>query len=59
MRSIASPAFFVADSSKFGREALFRVLDLDDFTAGITHDLLDPIRASKFPIPIIRVKPDA
>lgn len=59
MRSIASSAFFVADSSKFGREALFRVLDIDDFTAGITDDLLDPIRASKFPIPIISVKPEA
>ena len=59
MRSIASSAFFVADSSKFGREALFRVLDIDDFTAGITDDLLDPIRASKFPIPIITVKPEA
>ncbi len=58
MRSIASSAFFVADSSKFGREALFRVLSIEDFTAGITDDLLDPIRASKFPIPIITVKPE-
>lgn len=54
MRSIAKHAFFVADSSKFGREALFKVFDLDDFTAGITDDLLDPLRASRFPIPIIQ-----
>ncbi|MCU1509023.1 MAG: DeoR family transcriptional regulator [Glaciihabitans sp.] len=57
MRSIANSAFFVADSSKFGREALFRVLDMDGFTAGITDDLLDPIRAAKFPVPIISVNP--
>src|SRR3546814_6279250 len=29
MRSVATEAFFVADSSKFGREALFKVFDLD------------------------------
>lgn len=57
MRSIAKEAFFVADSSKFGREALFKGLDFNDFTAGITDDLLDPIRASQFPIPIIQVGP--
>lgn len=57
MRSIAKEAFFVADSSKFGREALFKVFSLDQFTAGLTDDLLDPIRASRFPIPIISVKP--
>jgi len=55
MRSIAKEAFFVADSSKFGREALFKVLEVKDFTAGITDDLLDPLRASQFPIPIIQV----
>ncbi len=57
MRSIAKEAFFVADSSKFGREALFKVFSLDQFTAGLTDDLLDPIRASHFPIPIINVSP--
>ena len=57
MMSIASEAFFVADSSKFGREALFKVFDLDRFTAGISDDLLDPIRASHFPIPVITVTP--
>ncbi|MHA7286493.1 DeoR/GlpR family DNA-binding transcription regulator [Arthrobacter sp. MDT3-44] len=57
MRSIAKEAFFVADSSKFGREALFKVFGLDQFTAGITDDLLDPIRASHFPVPIISVSP--
>lgn len=54
MRSIANEAFFVADSSKFGREALFKVFGMESFTAGITDDLLDPLRASHFPIPIIQ-----
>jgi len=54
MRSIAHEAFFVADSSKFGREALFKVFGMDAFTAGITDDLVDPLRASHFPIPIIQ-----
>lgn len=54
MRSIASEAFFVADSTKFGREALFRVFGFEDFTAGITDATLDPIRAARFPIPLIR-----
>jgi DeoR family fructose operon transcriptional repressor len=56
MRSIASQAFFVADSSKFGREALFKVFGFEDFTAGITDSTLDPLRASHFPVPIIRVR---
>lgn len=55
MRAAAAEAFFVADSSKFGREALFRVFDLSDFTAGITDELLEPITAAQFPIPLIRV----
>lgn len=54
MRSIATEAFFVADSSKFGREALFKVFDLQEFTAGITDELLTPIRAAQFPVPLIR-----
>ena len=54
MRSIANEAFFVADSSKFGREALFKVFGMESFTAGITDDLLDPLRASHFPVPIIQ-----
>jgi len=54
MRSVAGEAFFVADSSKFGREALFRVFGFDEFTAGITDATLDPIRAARFPVPIIR-----
>lgn len=58
MRSIASQSFFVADSTKFGREALFKVFGFDDFTAGITDDTLDPIRAAHFPVPLIRVTPD-
>jgi DeoR/GlpR family transcriptional regulator of sugar metabolism len=55
MRSIAKEAFFVADSSKFGREALFKVFGFEDLAAGITDSTLDPIRAAHFPIPIIRV----
>jgi len=54
MRSIAAEAFFVADSTKFGREALFKVFGFEDFTAGITDSTLDPIRAARFPIPLIR-----
>ncbi|KAE8765267.1 DeoR/GlpR family DNA-binding transcription regulator [Georgenia thermotolerans] len=57
MRSIASEAFFVADSTKFGREALFKVFGFESFTAGITDDTLDPIRAARFPVPLIRVTP--
>jgi DeoR family fructose operon transcriptional repressor len=55
MRSIASEAFFVADSTKFGREALFKVFGFDEFTAGITDDAIDPIRAAHWAIPLIRV----
>ena len=54
MRSVAGEAFFVADSSKFGREALFRVFGFDAFTAGISDATLDPITAARFPVPIIR-----
>ena len=54
MRSVAAEAFFVADSTKFGREALFKVFGFDDFTAGITDDAIDPIRAARWPIPLIR-----
>ncbi|QDB78646.1 DeoR/GlpR transcriptional regulator [Georgenia wutianyii] len=55
MQSIAAQSFFVADSTKFGREALFKVFGFEDFTAGITDDTLDPIRAARFPVPLIRV----
>lgn len=54
MLSVATEAFFVADSWKFGRDALFRISDLDPFTAGITDTHLDPFRASTFPVPLIR-----
>lgn len=56
MRSIASEGFLVADSSKFGREALFKVFEFDAFTAGITDDLMEPMRAAQFPVPLIRAK---
>lgn len=55
MRAIAGQAFFVADSTKFGRDALFKVFGFEDFTAGITDDGLDPIRAAACPVPLIRV----
>ncbi|PPG92800.1 DeoR/GlpR transcriptional regulator [Rathayibacter sp. AY1F3] len=54
MMASAREAFFVADSSKFGREALFKVFGTEDFTAGITDSLLDPLRASHFPVPLIQ-----
>lgn len=56
MLSIAGDAYFVADSSKFGREALYRCLPFDSFTAGITDDHLDPIRSANFPVPLIRAR---
>lgn len=54
MRAIASEAFFVADSSKFGREALFKVFDFAAFTAGITDEYMPTMRAAQFPVPLIR-----
>jgi DeoR/GlpR family transcriptional regulator of sugar metabolism len=56
MRSVATEAFLVADSSKFGREALFKVFALDVFTAGITDDFIEPMRAAQFPVPLIRAR---
>lgn len=55
IRSIANEAFFVADSSKFGREFLYKILGFEDFTAGITDSRYSAIRAAAFPIPLIRV----
>lgn len=54
IRSISAEAFFVADSTKFGREALYKVLGLEHFTAGITDALFDPLSAASYPIPLIR-----
>lgn len=45
----------MADSSKFGCEAFFKVLDVKDFTAGITDDPLNPLRASQLPISLTQV----
>ena len=53
MISIASEAYFVADSSKFGREALFKSYDLEPFTAGITDNRLAADRADAFPVPLV------
>jgi DeoR/GlpR family transcriptional regulator of sugar metabolism len=55
MHEVAGSSFLVADSSKFERNALFKVLSLKDMTAGITDELCDPIVAAAYPIPIIRV----
>ncbi|QPK80901.1 DeoR/GlpR transcriptional regulator [Schaalia sp. ZJ405] len=54
VRSIASEAFFVADSTKFGRQAMYKILGIEDFTAGITDSLLTPMTAASYPIPLIR-----
>ena len=55
MHEVAKSSFLVADSSKFERQALVKVLDLIEMTAGITDELFDPILAKNYPIPIIRV----
>ena len=55
MHSIAGESFFVADSSKFQRDALFRVFGFDSCVAGFSDASLSPILAAKFPVPIIRV----
>lgn len=54
IRTIASEAFFVADSTKFGRPAMYKILGIEDFTAGITDSLLEPIKVATYPIPLIR-----
>lgn len=54
MHSIASTSFLVADSSKFERQAPFRVMDLTNFVTCVTDERVDPITASSYPIPIIR-----
>ncbi|MCF2710461.1 MAG: DeoR/GlpR family DNA-binding transcription regulator [Schaalia hyovaginalis] len=56
VRRIASDAFFVADSTKFGREAMYKILGIEDFSAGITDSLLSPITAANYPIPLIRAE---
>lgn len=56
VRRIASDAFFVADSTKFGREAMYKILGIEDFNAGITDSLLSPITAANYPIPLIRAR---
>lgn len=56
MMSIATNSYFVADSSKFHRKALFKVFELESFEMGITDDVLGPMTASALPLPIIRVQ---
>jgi DeoR family transcriptional regulator of aga operon len=51
----AKVRYLVADSSKFERTLLIRVCDLSEFTLGVTDTGLDPIVASHYPIPMIRV----
>lgn len=47
--------YLVADSSKFERTLLIKVCDLSEFTLGVTDTGLDPMVASHYPIPMIRV----
>ena len=56
IREIASEAFFVADSTKFGRTAMYKILGIEDFTAGITDSLLTPMKSASYPIPLIRAE---
>lgn len=55
MLEISSEAFFVADSSKFSRKALFKVFSIEKFKSGISDSSLDLDAASKFTVPISRV----
>lgn len=55
MHSVAAESFIVADSSKFYRDALFRVFGFESCVAGFTDSGLSPMTAASFPIPIIRV----
>jgi DeoR/GlpR family transcriptional regulator of sugar metabolism len=55
MMSVAGESYFVADSSKFHRKALFKAFDLESFEMGITDDVLSPIVAASLSLPIIRV----
>lgn len=57
MMSVAVESYFVADSSKFHRKALFKVFDLESFEMGITDDVLNPMTAAALSLPIIRVGP--
>lgn len=55
MHSIATTSFLVADSSKFERQAPFHIMELTSFITCVTDERVDPIIASSYPIPIIRV----
>jgi DeoR/GlpR family transcriptional regulator of sugar metabolism len=57
MMSVAVESYFVTDSSKFHRKALFKVFDLESFEMGITDDVLNPMTAAALSLPIIRVGP--
>jgi DeoR/GlpR family transcriptional regulator of sugar metabolism len=51
MIAIANEAYIVADSSKFGRDALFRCSDLAPFTAAVTDE---NVEIDDFPLPLVR-----
>lgn len=55
MRDRALRAYLVADSSKFGREAIYQVFDNDAFDGILTDDGSDPAVAGWFPVPVTRV----
>ena len=46
----------MADSTKFGRTAMYKILGIEDFTAGITDSLLTPMKSASYPIPLIRAE---
>mgnify|MGYP000845395969 FL=1 len=54
MRDISSRSFLVADSSKFCRESLYKVFDLDNFDAVLTDTGISPKVAGWFTIPVER-----
>lgn len=54
MREISSRSFLVADSSKFCRESLYKVFDLDNFDAVLTDTGISPKVAGWFTIPVER-----
>lgn len=55
MQGIAKQTYFVADHTKFGREALFKVFPISGFTGGVTDMKTPEAILQKFPVPVRRV----
>ncbi len=51
---ISHRSFLLADSSKFGRESLYKVFDLDNFDAVLTDTGTSPQVAAWFTVPVER-----